>query len=64
MKGSHFNPPYFCAAQMGRWQPAGLTEGFFLAALTPPTRLRRDTSPLASATKMGRTMIVTQGVPA
>jgi len=22
------NPPHFCAAQMGRWQPAGLTEGY------------------------------------
>ena len=30
---------------MGKWQPGELTEGFFLAALTPPTRLRRPTSP-------------------
>ncbi len=62
MKSSLFNPPHFGAAQMGRWQPEGLTEGFFLAAITPPTRLRRATSPFVPAAKMGRAMIVTQDV--
>jgi len=65
MKGVSFLiPPHFGAAQMGRWQPAGLTEGFFLAAFTPPTRLRRATSPFAPATKMGRTVTGAHGGPA
>ena len=62
MKRVHLFPPHFHEVQMGRWQPAGLTEGFFLAAITPPTRLRRVTSPFASATKMGRAVTATHGV--
>jgi len=45
-------PLHFCEAQMGRWQPAGLTEGFFFAAFTPPTRLRRATSPFVPFDKL------------
>jgi hypothetical protein len=48
-------PPHFREAQMGRWQREALTEGFFLAAITPPTRLRRATSPFVPAAKMERT---------
>jgi hypothetical protein len=61
MKGVASFPPHFREAQMGRWQPAGLTEGSFSAAFTPPTRLRRATSPFASATKMARTLTAMQG---
>ncbi len=64
MSRSFLFPSHFHAAQMGRWQPAGLTEGFFPAAITPPTRLWRATSPFASSTKMGRTTLNPQGVPA
>ncbi len=39
------NPLHFREAQMGRWQPEGLMKGFFFTAMTPPTRLRRATSP-------------------
>ena len=47
-------PLHFHEVQMGRWQPAGLTEGFFSSAITPPTRLRRATSPFVPAAKMER----------
>jgi hypothetical protein len=57
-------PPHFHAVQMGRWQPEGLTEGFFPAAFTPPTRLRQATSPFVPAAKMGRTMHARQGAAA
>jgi hypothetical protein len=60
MSRAVLGPPHFCAAQMGRWHREAMTEGFFLAADTPPTRLRRATTPFAPfdklRTKMGRTM--------
>ena len=65
MKGVGISYPlHFREAQMGRWQPNGLTEGFFLAAMTPPTRPWRATSPFVPAAKMERTVTSAQGVPA
>ncbi len=54
MSGAVLVPLHFHEVQMGRWQPAGLTEGFFLAAKTPPTCLRQATSPFVPAAKMER----------
>ena len=54
MKGVQLLPPHFHKVQMGGWHREAMTEGFVSPAKTPPTRLRRATSPFVPAGKMER----------